>query len=66
MVTDELIKSAEKIISEFDDMAKELTPSIVRILNRINSKNEEFDIQKDRLDKEIDRGARTTKHRLHL
>jgi hypothetical protein len=66
MVTDEFIKSAEKIISEFNDMAKELTPYIERMLNRINNKNEAFDSQKDHLNKEIDRGARTTKHRLHL
>jgi hypothetical protein len=66
MITDELTKSAEKILSEFDDMAKELTPYIERMLNQINSKSEAFDNKKNHLNKEIDRGARTTRHRLHL
>jgi hypothetical protein len=66
MNTDELTKSAEKMLFGFDNVAKELTPYIQRMLNQINSKNEAFDAKKNDIDKEIDRGARTTRHRLHL
>ncbi len=66
MNTDELTKSAEKILSEFDGLAKELTPYIAKMLNQINSKSEAFDNQKNHLNREIDSSARTTRHRLHL
>jgi|GEM_PF-4811820 len=66
MLADELIKSTEKILSSFDDATKEMTPYIERMFDKINRKNETFDTRKEQLNKEIDRGARTTQHRLHL
>ncbi|MGZ5011533.1 MAG: hypothetical protein ACXV74_11285 [Methylobacter sp.] len=66
MLADDLIKSTEKILSSFEDATKEMTPYIERMFDKINRKNEAFDTKKDRLSKEIDSGARTTKHRLHL
>jgi len=66
MLADELIKSTEKILSRFDDTAKEMTPYIERMFDKINRKSEAFGVKKDLLNKEIDSGARTTKHRLHL
>lgn len=66
MLTDELIKSAEKILSGFDDVTKEMVPVVERMFNKISSANEVFDNKKEQLNKEIDRGARTTQHRLHL
>lgn len=66
MLADELIKSTEKILSRFDDATKEMTPYIERMLDKINRRNEAFDARKEKHNEEIDRGARTTKHRLHL
>jgi hypothetical protein len=66
MNTDELTRSAEKMLSGFDDAVKELTPHIVEMLDKIKNKSEEFESQREVITKEIDRGARTTKHRLHL
>jgi hypothetical protein len=66
MLADELIKSAEKMLSGFDDATKEMTPYIERMFDKINSKNETFDSKKEQFNKEIERGARTTQHRLHL
>ena len=66
MLSDELTKGAEKMLSGFDGMAKELTPYIERMLDQINSKNVAFDGKKNDINKEIDNGARTTRHRLHL
>jgi hypothetical protein len=66
MITDEFAKSAEKILSEFDNMAKELTPYIEKMLNQIDSKSAAFQAKKNNINKEINNGARTTRHRLHL
>lgn len=66
MLTDELIKSTEKILSHFDDATKEMTPYIERMFDKINRKNKAFDAKKEHLNEEINHGARTTKHRLHL
>lgn len=66
MLADELIKSTEKILSNFDDATKEMAPYIERMFDKINRNNEAFDAKKEQLSKEIDSGARTTKHRLHL
>lgn len=66
MLTDELIKSTEKVLSRFDDATKEMTPYLERMFDKINRKSEAFDAKKEQLSKEIDSGARTTKHRLHL
>ncbi|MGZ8907882.1 MAG: hypothetical protein ACXW1U_19445 [Methylobacter sp.] len=66
MLADDLIKSTEKILSSFDDATKEMAPYIERMFDKINRKHEAFDVKKDQLNKEIDSGARTTKHRLHL
>jgi hypothetical protein len=66
MITEEITKNAEKILSEFNVVANELTPYIEKMLNQMNSKHEAFHDKKSLLNKEIDSGARTTKHRLHL
>lgn len=66
MHTDKLTECAEKILSNFDNAAKELMPHIEKMLNKINSKSEGFETKKDIISKDIERGARTTQHRLHL
>lgn len=66
MRTDKLIECAEKVLSGFDDATKELTPHIEKILDNISSKSEAFEIQKRNINKDIERGARTTRHRLHF
>lgn len=66
MLADDLIKSTEKILSSFDDATKEKATYIERMFDKINRNTEAFDAKKDQLSKEIDSGARTTKHRLHL
>jgi hypothetical protein len=66
MDTEQLTNSAERMLLEFDEMAKELTPHIERILNQVKNKSVEFDAKKDNFNKEINSGARTTRHRLHL
>lgn len=66
MITDELKISAEKLLSEFAGVTKELTPHIEKIFEQLAEKKEAFNAQKKKINKEIDNGARITKHRLHL
>jgi hypothetical protein len=66
MRTDKLTECAEKMLSDFDNAAKELIPHIEDMLAKIDSKREAFKTKKKIINKDIERGARTTRHRLHF
>ncbi len=48
------------------DATQDLIPYIEKKIAQIDAKIEEFEIKKSNINKEIENGARTTKHRLHL
>jgi hypothetical protein len=66
MHTDEITKGAEKILAGFGSKAEEISPVIANMLERISKNNAAFDLKKREIEKELDSGARTTQHRLHL
>jgi len=66
MHTDEITKGAEKILAGFDSLAEDISPVIANMLERISKNNAAFAVKKRELEKELNGGARTTRHRLHL
>lgn len=66
MDTQEFTKSAEKMLLGFDNIAKELAPHVERVLDMAEQQSKDFERKKNNIEKDIDSGARTTRHRLHL
>lgn len=66
MQTDEITKAAEKILAGFTNISAEMSPVINHMLEKISKQNVAFDLKKHEIEKEISRGAKTTRHRLHL
>lgn len=66
MRADEFTESAEKLIAGFERMASDLLPTVKSVMKRIDRQRIAFEKNKKQIEKEIESGARTTKHRLHL
>lgn len=64
MDTKKLNQSADKILSGFDRMAKQLAPRVDKIIDDMEQKSKTFDDGFKQAEKDISRGARTTKHRI--
>lgn len=66
MDTRKLTKSAENILSCFEGFVRRIEPDTEKMLAEMEKKSKHFDDKWQQTNKDIDLGARTTKHRLSL